>query len=181
MKETADEICCYFIIGMLTIVDLAGTENLQESGATGITAKEANNINLSLTTLTKVVRGLAGIGGVKHTPFRDSVLTRRMQPAFDADPKRFKLLMIAHISPDLKDTKHTKATLEFAHTAKGAVTGKGSQNPRSAAQKAAPTAAPRAQTGNAANAPTRNPRPAVNTGGVRPKVPSANQPRTAKK
>jgi kinesin family protein 1 len=64
-------------------VDLAGSERANSTGATGTRLKEGANINRSLTTLGKVIAGLAeqslaeGKKGRKakevFVPYRDSV------------------------------------------------------------------------------------------------------------
>lgn len=66
------------------MVDLAGSERANSTGATGARLKEGANINRSLTTLGKVIAGLAeqsiadsSKGGKKKKevfiPYRDSV------------------------------------------------------------------------------------------------------------
>jgi hypothetical protein len=64
------------------LVDLAGSERANSTGATGARLKEGANINRSLTTLGKVIAGLAeqssqeGKRGKKKEvfiPYRDSV------------------------------------------------------------------------------------------------------------
>lgn len=70
-----------FII--FSLVDLAGSERANSTGATGTRLKEGANINRSLTTLGKVIAGLAeqsmqeGKKGKKSKdvfiPYRDSV------------------------------------------------------------------------------------------------------------
>lgn len=67
-----------------SLVDLAGSERANSTGATGQRLKEGANINKSLTTLGKVISGLAaastndGKKGKKgkaeeFIPYRDSV------------------------------------------------------------------------------------------------------------
>jgi kinesin family protein 5 len=56
----------------LNLVDLAGSERIGKTGATGKVLEEAKKINLSLTTLGRVIQAL-GEGG--YVPFRDSKLT----------------------------------------------------------------------------------------------------------
>jgi len=54
---------------------LAGSEKITKTGATGITLKEANKINKSLTSLGLVIKHLTD-GVSTHVPYRDSKLTR---------------------------------------------------------------------------------------------------------
>ena len=59
--------------GILNLVDLAGSDGMKKTGATGQNAKEGIKINLSLTKLAFVVKCLAE--GSSHIPFRESKLT----------------------------------------------------------------------------------------------------------
>ena len=61
--------------GKLVLVDLAGSEKISKTGAAGQTLKEAQNINLSLTSLGKVIVALTD-KKIQHIPYRDSKLTR---------------------------------------------------------------------------------------------------------
>lgn len=54
--------------GKLYLVDLAGSEKIIKTGATGITLKEANKINKSLTTLGLVIKHLTD-GISTHVPY----------------------------------------------------------------------------------------------------------------
>lgn len=58
----------------LTFIDLAGSEDIGRSGASGTTARESGNINKSLLSLGRVIDALAA--DEKHVPFRDSKLTQ---------------------------------------------------------------------------------------------------------
>jgi len=49
----------YEKLSVINLVDLAGSEKIAKTGATGKNLKEATNINLSLTTLGKVIQALA--------------------------------------------------------------------------------------------------------------------------
>jgi len=54
--------------GKLFLVDLAGSEKISKTGAAGITLKEANKINKSLTTLGLVIKHLTD-GVSTHVPY----------------------------------------------------------------------------------------------------------------
>lgn len=71
--------------GVLNLIDLAGSERLSRSGATGDRAKETAHINKSLAALGDVIKGLAA--GDKHVPFRNSKLTYLLQPCLGGDAK----------------------------------------------------------------------------------------------
>ncbi|TPX37569.1 hypothetical protein SmJEL517_g00673 [Synchytrium microbalum] len=75
----------YLCRGRLTIVDLAGSENIERSGVVGGSIKEAGNINVSLLALGRQV-----------VPYRDSKLTRLLQ---DSIGGQARTLMVATLSP----------------------------------------------------------------------------------
>lgn len=54
-------------------MDLAGTERIKNTGASGSVLEEAKKINMSLTTLGMVINAIGK--GDKHIPFRESKLT----------------------------------------------------------------------------------------------------------
>ena len=58
-------------------MDLAGSERINKSGATGQALKEAQNINTSLAALGNVIQARAQKQA--HVPFRDSTLTYLLQ------------------------------------------------------------------------------------------------------
>ena len=58
---------------VLTLCDLAGSEDVGRSGATGQSLTEAKKINTSLLALGNVISSLTHAAGGQHVPFRDSV------------------------------------------------------------------------------------------------------------
>jgi kinesin family protein C1 len=71
--------------GTLSLVDLAGSERIMKSGATGSQAKEAIQINKSLSALADV---FTAIGNKQSfVPFRNSKLTYFLQPALSGEGK----------------------------------------------------------------------------------------------
>ncbi len=74
---------------------------------------ELKNINLSLTTLGKVIQLLAQ--GSSFVPYRDSNLTRLLQDSFSGGTKT---VLIATVSPSQHNIEETISTLKFADRAK---------------------------------------------------------------
>ncbi|KAI8331620.1 hypothetical protein EDC96DRAFT_527066 [Choanephora cucurbitarum] len=109
-------------VARISLVDLAGSERANSTGATGARLKEGANINRSLTTLGKVIAGLAeqsqleGKRGKKKEafiPYRDSVLTWLLKDSLGGNSKT---AMIAAISQ--ADYDETLSTLRYADQAK---------------------------------------------------------------
>ncbi|KAI7880809.1 uncharacterized protein EV154DRAFT_428788 [Mucor mucedo] len=112
-------------VARISLVDLAGSERANSTGATGARLKEGANINRSLTTLGKVISGLADQSiadaakksGKKQKevfiPYRDSVLTWLLKDSLGGNSKT---AMIAAISP--ADYEETLSTLRYADQAK---------------------------------------------------------------
>ena len=106
---------------VLTLCDLAGSEDVGRSGATGQALSEAKKINTSLSALGNVINALtemnkgAGGGGSSHVPFRDSVLTRLLQQSIGGN---CKTTLVTCISPADGDLTETLSTLRFAARAR---------------------------------------------------------------
>jgi len=86
----------------ITLVDLAGSERLAKSGVTGDRAKEAININKSLSALGDVINARATKSS--HTPFRNSTLTHLLQDSLTGDSKTLMLLQLNPCSDFLEET-----------------------------------------------------------------------------
>ncbi|GJV29282.1 kinesin-like protein KIN-14C [Tanacetum coccineum] len=71
--------------GVLNFIDLAGSERLSRSGATGERLKETQYINKSLSSLTDVLFALKDSKIGDHIPFRNSKLTYLLQPCLGGD------------------------------------------------------------------------------------------------
>ncbi|KAI5386311.1 kinesin-like protein KIN-14D isoform X2 [Lathyrus oleraceus] len=95
--------------GVLNLIDLAGSERLSRSGATGDRLKEAQAINQSLSCLSNVIFALAK--KEDHVPFRDSKLTHLLQPSLEGDSKT---LMFVNISQDQSSIDESLCSLRFA-------------------------------------------------------------------
>lgn len=97
---------------VLRFVDLAGSERVGKSGVTGENFDEARAINLSLSTLGKVIEALAE--NHSHKPFRDSKLTHLLQNSLGGN---CKTLLLACVSPADDNFSETLSTLRYACTA----------------------------------------------------------------
>eukprot|EP00659_Diplonema_papillatum_P016423 gene16423-25175_t len=105
----------------INIVDLAGSERITASGASGQTLVEATRINLSLTTLRRVIDAL--IHNSKHKsqiipPYRDSLLTYILSESLGGNSNT---MMLAAISPSELNREDTINTLRYAMKAKSIV------------------------------------------------------------
>ncbi|CAF0777088.1 unnamed protein product [Didymodactylos carnosus] len=97
-------------------VDLAGSESLKRTGATGLRAKEGISINSGLLVLGNVISILGDpLKKAAHVPYRDSKLTRLLQDSLGGNSRT---LMIACISPVDRDFSETKSTLNYAQRAR---------------------------------------------------------------
>ncbi|XP_068666977.1 kinesin-like protein KIN-10A [Aristolochia californica] len=106
--------------GRLMLVDMAGSENIDQAGQTGFEAKmQTAKINQGNIALKRVVESIAN--GDSHVPFRDSKLTMLLQDSFEDD--KSKILMILCANPDPKDLHKTISTLEYGAKAKCIVRG----------------------------------------------------------
>jgi centromeric protein E len=124
-------------ISSLSLVDLAGSESVKSTGSTGVRQKEGQYINKSLLTLGHVVHKLSemssrekGGGGSsssssssslsmmapnEHIPYRDSKLTRLLQPSLGGNAQ---VCIICNVSPALSNLEESHNTLKFAMRAK---------------------------------------------------------------
>ncbi|GFY93130.1 P-loop containing nucleoside triphosphate hydrolases superfamily protein [Actinidia rufa] len=106
--------------GQLMLVDMAGSENIEQAGQIGLEAKmQTAKINQGNIALKRVVESIAN--GDSHVPFRDSKLTMLLQDSFEDD--KSKILMILCASPDPKEMHKTISTLEYGAKAKCIVRG----------------------------------------------------------
>lgn len=99
--------------GKISIVDLAGSERLSKSMATGDVAKEAIEINKSLTSLGDVIEALTK--NQKQIPYRNHKLTMVMQDSIGGSAKT---LMFVNISPAHSNSEETVMSLKYATRAK---------------------------------------------------------------
>ncbi|KAI4318058.1 hypothetical protein L6164_025867 [Bauhinia variegata] len=106
--------------GRLMLVDMAGSENIEQAGQVGFEAKmQTGKINQGNVALKRVVESIANCDS--HVPFRDSKLTMLLQDSFEDD--KSKILMILCASPDPKELHKTISTLEYGAKAKCIIRG----------------------------------------------------------
>ncbi|GLU02823.1 hypothetical protein SLE2022_200580 [Rubroshorea leprosula] len=102
----------------VNFVDLAGSERASQSLSSGARLKEGCHINRSLLTLSTVVRKLSK-GRNGHINYRDSKLTRILQPCLGGNART---AIICTLSPARGHVEQTRNTLLFACCAKEVTT-----------------------------------------------------------
>jgi hypothetical protein len=103
--------------GKLNLCDLAGSEKISkdEGKMDEKHLLELKTINLSLTSLGKVIQSLAQGKKAVHIPYRDSKITRLLQDSLGGNTKT---TLIAAVSPVIDNIEETISTLKFADRAK---------------------------------------------------------------
>lgn len=101
--------------GVVNLIDLAGSEKFDPL-ADKISTNEGTQINLSLSVLRKVIEQM-GNPKTTRASFRESMLTKLLEPCLGNGSK---VIMLAMVSPLKKDYDETRNTLKFAKDAKGA-------------------------------------------------------------
>jgi kinesin family protein C2/C3 len=96
--------------GKLHLIDLAGSERISKTDATGDRLKEAQNINKSLSALGDVINSLCNKKAT-HIPYRNSKLTFLLQDSLGGNSK---VLMFVNISPAQYNLNETCCSLTFA-------------------------------------------------------------------
>ncbi|MBA0856388.1 hypothetical protein Goshw_027698 [Gossypium schwendimanii] len=102
----------------VNFIDLAGSERASQALSTGARLKEGCHINRSLLTLSTVVRKLSK-GRQGHINYRDSKLTRLLQPCLGGNART---AIICTLSPARSHVEQTRNTLLFACCAKEVTT-----------------------------------------------------------
>lgn len=101
-------------IGKLNLADLAGSEKVGKTGASGETLEEAKKINQSLSALGNCIMALTK-NKKQHIPYRDSKLTFILRESLGGNTKT--TLLIA-CSPHSFNLEETISTLRFGQRAK---------------------------------------------------------------
>ncbi|KAG6625335.1 kinesin-like protein NACK1 [Carya illinoinensis] len=113
LRENSD--CVRSFVASLNFVDLAGSERASQTHADGARLREGCHINLSLMTLTTVIRKLSVGKRTGHIPYRDSKLTRILQHSLGGNART---AIICTLSPALSHVEQSRNTLFFATRAK---------------------------------------------------------------
>lgn len=114
-SDTADERGMLFR-GKLNLCDLAGSEKIHKDDQMGAQQfLELKTINLSLSSLGKVISALAQGKRKDHIAYRDSKITRLLQDSLGGNTKT---TLIAAINSMGDYAAETISTLKFADRAK---------------------------------------------------------------
>ena len=93
----------------LHVIDLAGSERINKAqNSNEKIKKESISINLSLHSLSNVLNSIANKSN--HIPYRDSKLTHYLKESLS---ENYNILLLLHISPNVKDLSETISTLQF--------------------------------------------------------------------
>ncbi|CBI30110.3 unnamed protein product, partial [Vitis vinifera] len=118
--KTVDEdiggSCDAVRVSVLNLVDLAGSERAAKTGAEGVRLKEGSHINKSLMALGTVIKKLSegAESQGSHVPYRDSKITRILQPALGGNSNT---AIICNITLAQIHADETKSSLQFASRA----------------------------------------------------------------
>lgn len=102
------------LVSQLNLIDLAGSENVSKAKTDGIRMKEGSNINKSLLALSNVIQKLSS-NPKSFVNYRDSKLTRLLQPALSGNSKT---MIICTITEGIPNYSETLNTLHFGTKAK---------------------------------------------------------------
>ncbi|KAF7299577.1 Kinesin-like protein [Mycena chlorophos] len=100
----------------LSLIDLAGSERATSDKER---TREGKYINTSLLTLGTVISTLAenaAKGKSDHVPYRNSKLTRMLQPSLSGNAR---ISVVCTINPDMSAVTESMSTLQFARRIKG--------------------------------------------------------------
>ena len=98
-----------YTISKLNLVDLAGSERLAKTQSQGITQKEAQYINKSLSFLEQAVIGMSD--KKSFVQFRQCKLTHVLKDSIGGN---CMTCMIANIWPEARHMEETVSTLRFS-------------------------------------------------------------------
>ena len=94
------------LVSQLNLIDLAGSENVSKAKTDGIRMKEGSNINKSLLALSNVIQKLSS-NPKSFVNYRDSKLTRLLQPALAGNSKTMIICTVTEAIPSYSETLNT--------------------------------------------------------------------------
>lgn len=100
---------------ILNLCDLAGSEKLKKTNATGDRMKESVNINQSLSTLANCIQALAENKRGAQIPYRNSKLTQILQRSLGGN---CKTTLVVACSPSETEVSETTNSCRFGQRAK---------------------------------------------------------------
>lgn len=103
-----DLSCVASVRGYLHLIDLAWSERIDKSEATGERIKEETHINKFISTLGDVIFSLANKSA--HFPYHNKKLTQILQDSLGGQEKT---LMFVHLNSDIDSYSETINTLKF--------------------------------------------------------------------
>lgn len=107
--------------GKLHVCDLAGSERLSKSGATGTLREETKFINSSLTSLSNVIEKLQA--GANHVPYHESKLTYLLKNSLEGNSKCLAVIccnpLSAHFKEGMCSLRFAKKVSSIGLKAKG--------------------------------------------------------------
>ena len=95
--------------GLLTVVDMAGSERVKKTMSEGVRFNEATNINTSLLAFGNVVQALAAKRS--HVPYRESMLTKLLESSLSG---RSRTALLVCVAPEVEHAQESTTALEFA-------------------------------------------------------------------
>lgn len=104
-------------VSTLTLVDLAGSERISKTKSEGLRMREGMAVNKSLLNLGIVINQLSN--NSPSISYRDSKLTRILQPSLDGNTKT---TILCNITPAMSHMDESTNTLRFGCRAKKIVT-----------------------------------------------------------
>ena len=100
---------------ILNLCDLAGSEKLKKTNATGDRMKESVNINQSLSSLANCIQALSENKKGAQIPYRNSKLTQILQRSLGGN---CKTTLIVACSPSETEVSETTNSCRFGQRAK---------------------------------------------------------------
>ena len=110
-------------LSKLHLIDLAGSERVGKTSASGDRLKEAQHINKSLLALGDVIDSL-GTKRKAHIPYRNSKLTHFLSDSLSGGSK---VLMVVNTSPALFNSSESVCSLRFAERCRSTELGQASR------------------------------------------------------